>query len=38
LGDVIESDNPRSRLTWEITLKPGEERVVTYRYKIWIRA
>jgi hypothetical protein len=38
LGEGIESDNPKSRLTWEITLKPGEERAVTYRYKIWVRA
>ncbi len=37
LGEGIESDNPKSRLTWEIALKPGEEREVTYRYKIWIR-
>ena len=38
LGEGIESDNPRSRLSWEITLAPGQERVVTYRYKIWVRA
>ena len=38
LGEGIESDNPRSRLTWELTLKPGEERQVTCRYKIWVRA
>jgi hypothetical protein len=38
LGEGIESDNPRSRLTWEITLAPGQERVVTYRYRIWVRA
>jgi hypothetical protein len=38
LGEGIEGDNPRSRLNWEITLKPGEERAVTYRYKIWVRA
>lgn len=37
LGEGIESDNPRSRLTWEMTLAPGQERVVTYRYKIWVR-
>lgn len=37
LGEGIESDNPRSRLSWEMTLKPGEERVVSYRYKIWVR-
>jgi len=38
LGEGIESDNPRSRLTWEITLPPGQERVVTYRYRLWVRA
>lgn len=37
LAQGIQSDNPASRLSWEITLKPGEERVVTYRYKIWVR-
>jgi hypothetical protein len=37
LGEGIESDNPMSRLSWELTMKPGEERVVTYRYKIWVR-
>jgi hypothetical protein len=37
LGEGIESDNPKSHLSWEMTLKPGEERVVTYRYKIWVR-
>ncbi len=38
LAEGIESDNPSSRLSWEITLKPGEQRVVTYRYKVWVRA
>jgi hypothetical protein len=38
LGEGIQSDNPRSRLTWELTLKPGEGRVITYSYKIWVRA
>jgi hypothetical protein len=38
LAEGIESDNSTSRLTWEITLKPGEKRVVTYRYKVWVRA
>ena len=37
LGKAIQTDNPMSRLTWEITLKPGEERIVTYRYKVWVR-
>jgi len=38
LGEGIESDNPKSRLTWDITLAPGQEKVVTYRYRIWVRA
>jgi len=37
LGEAIQTDNPLSRLTWKIPLKPGEERVVTYRYKIYVR-
>jgi hypothetical protein len=37
LGEGVESDNPMSRLSWELTMKSGEERVVTYRYKIWVR-
>ena len=37
LGEAIAVDNPMSRLTWEIALKAGEERTVTYRYKIWVR-
>ena len=37
LGEAIQTDNPLSRLTWQVPLKAGEERVVTYRYKIYIR-
>ncbi len=37
LGEAISVDNPMSRLTWEITMKPGEERTITYRYKVWVR-
>jgi hypothetical protein len=37
LGEAISVDNPMSRLTWEITLKAGEERSITYRYKVWVR-
>jgi hypothetical protein len=37
LAEAIETDNPMSRLTWEVTLKPGEDRVITYRYKVWVR-
>jgi len=37
LGEAISVDNPMSRLTWEITLKAGEEHAITYRYKVWVR-
>lgn len=37
LAEAIALDNPMSRLTWEITLKAGEERTITYRYKLWVR-
>jgi len=37
LGEAISVDNPMSRLTWEITLQAGEERSITYRYKVWVR-
>ncbi len=37
LGEAIQTDNPMSRLNWEITLKAGEERVISYRYKVWVR-
>lgn len=37
LAEAITVDNPLSRLTWEITLQPGEERIIKYRYKLWLR-
>lgn len=37
LGEAIQTDNRMSRLTWEVTLKPGEDRVIIYRYKVWVR-
>ncbi|HWZ96523.1 MAG TPA: hypothetical protein VN025_02055 [Candidatus Dormibacteraeota bacterium] len=37
LGEAIQMDNPLSRLTWGVPLKAGEEKVVTYRYKIFVR-
>ena len=37
LGEAIQTDNPLSRLSWQIPLKAGEERTVTYRYKIFVR-
>jgi hypothetical protein len=36
-GEGIRGVNPSSRITWDVTLKPGEERVITYRYKILVR-
>jgi hypothetical protein len=38
LGEAIAADNPLSRLSWEVTLKPGEAKTITYRYKVWVRA
>jgi len=37
LAEAIAVDNPLSRLTWEVTLKGGEEKVIKYRYKVWLR-
>jgi hypothetical protein len=37
LGEAIQTDNPMSRLTWKISLKPDEARIITYRYKVWVR-
>jgi hypothetical protein len=37
LGEAIAVDNPLSRMNWEVTLKPGQARTITYRYKVWIR-
>jgi hypothetical protein len=37
LGEAIQTDNPMSRLTWELNLKAGEEHVISYRYRLWIR-
>ena len=36
LGEAVTTDSPMSRLTWEIALKAGEERIVTYRYKVCV--
>ncbi len=38
LGEGIAATNPMSQMKWEVSLKPGEERVVTYRYKVWVRS
>jgi len=37
LGEAIAVDNPLSRLTWEVSLKAGEEKNIKYRYKLWLR-
>jgi|CZKK01.1.fsa_nt_gi hypothetical protein len=37
LAEAIAVDNPLSRLTWEVTLKAGEEKIIKYRYKVWLR-
>jgi hypothetical protein len=37
LAEAIAVDNPLSRLTWEVTLQAGEEKVIKYRYKVWLR-
>ncbi|MGA2922123.1 MAG: hypothetical protein ABSE28_13505 [Candidatus Sulfotelmatobacter sp.] len=37
LAEAIAVDNPLSRLTWEVTLKAGEEKIIRYRYKVWLR-
>jgi hypothetical protein len=37
LAEAIAVDNPLSRLTWEVSLKPGEEKIIKYRYKVWVR-
>jgi hypothetical protein len=34
LGEAVATDSPLSRHTWEIALKAGEERIVTYRYGV----
>jgi hypothetical protein len=38
IAAAIQLDNPMTRLSWDIVLKAGEERTITYRYQIWLRA
>ena len=38
LAEVIRSMNPTSRITWDLVFKPGEEKIITYRYKILVRS
>jgi hypothetical protein len=37
LAEAIAVDNPLTRLKWEVTLKGGEEKIVKYQYKVWLR-
>jgi hypothetical protein len=37
LAEAIAVDNPLSRLTWEVTLQAGEEKIIKYRYQVWLR-
>ena len=37
LAEAIAVDNPLSRLTGEVTLNAGEEKIIKYRYKVWLR-
>jgi len=37
LAEVIRQMNPTSRATWGLAVKAGEEKTITYRYKILIR-
>ncbi len=37
MAEALKSVNPSSRITWEFPLKAGEEKNITYSYKIYIR-
>ncbi len=37
LAEALRTENPSSRITWEVALGAGEEKTITYRYKILIR-
>ncbi len=37
LAEVIRSVNPTSHIAWHLSLKSGEEKVITYRYKVLVR-
>jgi hypothetical protein len=37
LAEVIRQLNPTSRVLWDLPFKAGEEKTITYRYKILIR-
>ena len=33
----IAADNPASLVSWDLTLKAGEKKTITYRYKVFVR-
>ena len=37
LARGIVLDNPSSMLTWDFTLKAGDKKTITYRYKVYVR-
>ena len=37
VAQAVHTENPSSRLTWNVTLKAGEEKTITYRYKVLVR-
>jgi hypothetical protein len=38
LGEAIQTDNPMSRLMWEIVVRAEAEKIINnYRYEIWLR-
>jgi hypothetical protein len=37
LGEVIRQLNPASRVSWDLAVKAGEDKTITYRYKVLVR-
>jgi hypothetical protein len=38
LAEAFNSVNPTSRIAWEVPLGPGAEKVITYRYRVYVRS